>query len=209
MEQTPAALVIRSVEFVTSAVKPGQYPNDDWPQIAFSGRSNVGKSSLLNTLVNRHRLARVSSTPGHTRLLNFYAVNTALYFVDLPGYGFARVPHGEKDAWERMITSYLQHNPRLRLMLALFDIRREFADEDHILLEWLRHYQVPFAAILTKADKLPRSRQAEALRRTEKLVAPFGATGAHLFSAQTRQGRDDVLACIAKAVEPPGTSRDR
>src|ERR1043166_4276162 len=126
---------ISNVEFVKSATRREQCPRDDMPQIAFCGRSNVGKSSLLNVLVNRKRLARVSGTPGHTQLLNFYLINGAVYFVDLPGYGFASAPKSVQAGWEKMITGYLRDNPNLRAAVAILDIRHAPTDKDMELVE--------------------------------------------------------------------------
>lgn len=184
---------ISSVAFVKSATQRSHFPDDNMPQVAFCGRSNVGKSSLLNVLANRKNLARVSQTPGHTQLINFFCVNESMYFVDLPGYGFAKAPREAKKGWDEMISGYLMNNPRLRLALALLDIRRELGEDDYALFDWLRHYNIPFAVVLTKADKLPRSHQMTAVREFSKALAPYGPTAVLLFSASTRQGRDELL----------------
>lgn len=196
-------MIIRTVEFAKSGTRREHYPQDMLPQVAFVGRSNVGKSSLLNVLGNRKRLAHVSNTPGRTQLVNFFRVNDALYFVDLPGYGFARAPGNVRKSWERMIVDYLKGNARLRLVMALFDARRTLTDEDNALLDWLGHYQIPFVAVMTKADKLTRSAQATALRALRAAVEPRDPVAVHLFSAQTRQGREDVLGTIHRVLNPP------
>jgi GTP-binding protein len=190
-------LAIKSVEFLKSATRREHFPAGAMPQLAFVGRSNVGKSSLLNVLSNRRRLAHVSSTPGRTQLVNFFTVNGALYFVDLPGYGFAKAPESVRRNWEKMITGYLQGNARLKGVFALFDIRRELSEEDRALLDWLTHFGIPFVAVVTKADKLARGAQAQALRRITEEFAPHAPVAVHLFSAQTRHGRDEILATAA------------
>lgn len=195
--ESSAPLAIRSVEFEKSATRPSHFAKDELPEIAFVGRSNVGKSSLLNVLVNRKRLARVSATPGHTQLINFFLLNDEARLVDLPGYGFAKAPKSVTKTWGMMVTAYLAQSKNLRGIFALFDIRRQIADDDKLLLDWLRHYQIPFAAVLTKADKLTRGNQAKAKREIERDLEPYNPFAVHLFSAQTRQGRDDLLRTAA------------
>jgi GTP-binding protein len=189
---------IHAVEFEKSAVTPDHYPEGGLPEIAFVGRSNVGKSSLLNTLVRRKRIAQVSSTPGRTRLVNFFVVNDAFRFVDLPGYGYAAAAKGMQKQWEAMITGYLRKSRNLRGVVALLDIRREVTDLDRKLFEWLRSFSIPAVAVLTKADKLPRSQQAQALHRTSEELKRYAPAGLVLFSATSRQGREELLAEIEK-----------
>ncbi len=195
---------IKTVEFVQSASRGGQLPRDGQPQIAFVGRSNVGKSSLLNTLANRRRLAHVSNTPGRTQLINLFRVNGAFCFVDLPGYGFARAPKAVRGQWDRMISGYLRGNPALRGVFALFDVRRDsLTEEDGALLDWMTHYAIPFAAVLTKADKLSRNEQARAVALWRKALAPYAPIGIFPFSATTRQGRDEILDALDGLVAAP------
>jgi GTP-binding protein len=195
----PSELRIASADFVISAAKPAQVPRDGLPQVAFAGRSNVGKSSLLNALTGRKRLAHVSSTPGRTRLLNVYRINNAMYFVDLPGYGFAKAPRAMREQWGHLITAYLRTCPDLRAVVAIFDIRREPSGDDEDLLHWLAAHRIPIIAVLTKADKLSRMRQQEALRHWTAALAPWSPAGPVLFSATTRTGRDELLGLIAEA----------
>jgi GTP-binding protein len=155
---------ILSAEFVISAAAPKQFPIDSRPQIAFAGRSNVGKSSIINTLLHRRNLVKASVTPGKTQLINFFIVNDVFYFVDLPGYGFARVPRAVTDAWAPMIEGYLKGSPGLRAVVVLLDARREPDERDQRLIDWLRQYDIPAIYALTKADKLNR-REAERARR--------------------------------------------
>lgn len=158
---------ILSAEFIISAARPEQLPVDARPQIAFAGRSNVGKSSLINALLHRKGLVKTSSTPGKTQLINYFLINEQFYFVDLPGYGYAKAPRNVVDQWAPMIEGYLKGSPRLRSVVLLFDIRREPDARDRRMVEWLRHYQIPLVAVLTKTDKVKRQEMAKA----QKLVA--------------------------------------
>jgi GTP-binding protein len=188
-------MIITTAEFITSAVKPSQYPEVDFPEVAFSGRSNVGKSSLINILTNRKHLAKTSRTPGRTQLINFFLINKLFSFVDLPGYGYAKVPAAIKKNWAPMIESYLTLRRNLRGVISLIDIRRSPGEEERSLSEWLGAREIPIVWVLTKADKFSRSRQqtrriaiADEMHIThEKLI---------LFSAKTGQGRDALWAEI-------------
>lgn len=188
---------IKTVEFEKSGAKKSHFPTEPrLPQVAFVGRSNVGKSSMLNILVNRKRLAHVSRTPGRTQLVNFFIVNGDTRLVDLPGYGFARAPVEVKSQWDKMITSYLLDNPDLRLIVTLFDIRRDPTPEDETLLDWLNHHKIPFITVITKADKLTRSAQAKTKRELAQWLQKWQPLDIILFSALSRQGRDDVLRSL-------------
>ncbi|MCF8077692.1 MAG: ribosome biogenesis GTP-binding protein YihA/YsxC [Desulfobacterales bacterium] len=182
---------IQSAEFIKSAVKPTEYPPPQLPEIAFAGRSNVGKSSLINTLVNRKRLVKTSNTPGRTRLLNFFAVNGRIGFVDLPGYGYAKVPETVRQRWGPMVEAYLSERGCLRGVVLLIDLRRDPGSEEINLLHWLADRTLPVRIVLTKADKLSKSRQK--LRR-QKIAAALRISASELilFSAKTRAGRDDL-----------------
>ena len=136
------AMKIRSAEFVRSAVSPKQFPSDKRPQIAFAGRSNVGKSSLINSLLHRKNLVKTSATPGKTQMINFFIINDQFYFVDLPGYGYARAPRRVVDAWAPMIEGYLKHARYLRAVIVLLDIRRVPDERDTRLVEWLNHNHI-------------------------------------------------------------------
>ncbi|MCF8050357.1 MAG: ribosome biogenesis GTP-binding protein YihA/YsxC [Desulfobacterales bacterium] len=182
---------VQSAEFIKSAVKPTEYPPPQLPEIAFAGRSNVGKSSLINTLVNRKRLVKTSNTPGRTRLLNFFAVNGRIGFVDLPGYGYAKVPKTVRQRWGPMVEAYLSERGCLRGVVLLIDLRRDPGSEEINLLHWLADRTLPVRIVLTKADKLSKSRQK--LRR-QKIAAALRISASELilFSAKTRAGRDDL-----------------
>jgi len=182
---------MKSAEFVTSAVKPAQYPAPEFPEVAFAGRSNVGKSSLINTLVNRKRLVKTSTTPGRTQLINFFIINADLMLVDLPGYGYAKVPAAIKKQWGPMIETYLSGRPSLKAVVLLMDLRRTPGIEELAFMDWLQQYGLAAVPVLTKADKLSKTEQikqrkriAEALERTVENLT--------LFSAKTGMGRETI-----------------
>jgi GTP-binding protein len=196
---------IISAEFVKSAVWPDQYPPASMPEIAFAGRSNVGKSSLINTLVGQKNLAKTSNTPGRTQLINFFAVNGAVGFVDLPGYGFAKVAKSMKKDWGEMIEAYLRERPNLVLVVLILDIRRIPSDEDLDLCDWLAQFQIPYLYVLTKADKLSNNEAANQRRVIEKSLQVSGSVKPILFSAKTQKGKaeiwrvlDDLLHLVEK-----------
>ena len=174
---------VKSAAFVTSAVKPSQYPSPSLPEIAFAGRSNVGKSSLINTLLGRKKLVKTSSTPGRTQTINFFLINESIFFADLPGYGYANVPVAVKKKWGPMVETYLTIRDGLRAVVVILDIRRSPNQADHDLFEWLAHYNIPKIVVLTKADKLKkgkqvlqRSRIAEELSVEPSSLIPFSAS---------------------------------
>ncbi|ABR47285.1 GTP-binding protein, HSR1-related [Alkaliphilus metalliredigens QYMF] len=148
---------IKTSDIVMSAVAPKQYPEEGLPEIALAGRSNVGKSSLINTILNRKKLARVSSSPGKTRTLNFYLINKEFHLVDLPGYGYARVSKGEKSSWGKMLETYLSNRPNLYEVVLLIDIRHEPSEQDQQMYQWIRHYGYGTIVVATKSDKIARS----------------------------------------------------
>lgn len=187
---------IRSAAFITSAVKPAQYPPQDLPEIAFVGRSNVGKSSMINCLVARKNLVKTSQQPGKTQLVNFFSVNGEIRLVDLPGYGYAKVPQAVRDQWGPMVETYLDNRPNLCGVFLLQDIRREIRQEEWRLLEWLASRNLPVRLVLTKTDKFTR---AASLKRRAILAKTLERDQEHLilFSSKTRQGRDEVWERIS------------
>jgi len=190
---------ISSTEFITSATKPGNYPPENLPEIAFAGRSNVGKSSLINVLVNRKSLVRTSSTPGRTQLINFFDVNNKFSLVDLPGYGYAKVPLAVKKAWGPMIRTYLETRESLFGVVFIFDIRRVPREDDIRMLDWLEEFGVPTIPVITKLDKVKRSQRDKHLKViVEKTGLPLDAFT--LFSASTREGSEDIWERIEAAL---------
>jgi len=189
-----------SAEFIKSATAPSHYPEGVFSEVAFVGRSNVGKSSLINTLVGRKNLAKTSNTPGRTQLVNFFLINGRYSFVDLPGYGFARVPEAVRRNWGPMVETYLSQRPNLRLVILIMDIRRDPAAHDMDLLQWLNHYRIPALLVLTKTDKLSKSqvriharRIADTLTKGADLTTPPNPI---LFSARTGEGKDVIWSFI-------------
>jgi GTP-binding protein len=196
-------MLIQSADFVTSAPALASCPPSEWPEIAFAGRSNVGKSSLINCLLNRKGLVRTSSTPGRTQLLNFFAINEALYFVDLPGYGFARAPRSVRERWQPMVHGYLRGRSNLRAVVWLLDVRRDPSEEDLRFLDWLEESEIPTIPVITKVDKVSRN---ELARRVAKIASSTGLSIELLtpFSVLTRQGCEEVWELIAMALETEG-----
>ena len=186
------------VEFIISAFRESQYPPSNRVEIAFAGRSNVGKSSLINTLVNRKSLAKTSSRPGRTQSINFFRMGQSMYFVDLPGYGFARVPIKVKKSWQHMVETYLSSRPNLKCVIVITDIRRDLVSGDIDLLNWLKYYNIPSIHVLTKADKVSRQQartRADIVGRQFKEISSATPT---IFSAKTRQGREEIWGKIKR-----------
>jgi len=188
-------MIIKSAEFITSAVKKPQYPPEVLPEIAFAGRSNVGKSSLINTLVNRKHLVKTSSTPGRTQLINFFDINKNLIFVDLPGYGYARVPAAVRKKWGPMIETYLSTRQTLKGVVIIMDIRRLPREEEQNLIHWLAHYSIASILVLTKTDKLSKTKLIKQQAAIIKALA-VAKEDVILFSAKTRRGKDAVWDAI-------------
>jgi GTP-binding protein len=190
-------LKVTQSEFVTSAVKPEQYPNPDaLPEIALVGRSNVGKSSFINKLINRRNLARTSSKPGKTQTLNFYLINQSFYFVDLPGYGFAQVSKAERAAWGKMIETYLSDRPAL--VIQLVDLRHPPSSDDKLMHDWLTHFDFSCKIVATKADKVPRGKWEKHKKRIREDLGMDKSEEIILFSAQTGDGKEAVWKWIVE-----------
>ncbi|HBF43261.1 MAG TPA: YihA family ribosome biogenesis GTP-binding protein [Desulfobacteraceae bacterium] len=188
-------------KFIVSAFGKNQYPPTDRPEIAFAGRSNVGKSSLLNTLLNRKGIARTSSRPGRTQSINFFSVGQSLYLVDLPGYGFARVPINVKKSWQAMVETYLRMRSNLRAVVLILDIRRNPNKGDIDLLNWLKYYGIHAIPVLTKADKISRQQGLKQSRLIAHKFAEFFSEVPVVFSAKTRGGREEIWEKVGKIID--------
>ena len=190
-------MIIKTVELETVIGPTSKLPESYLPEVAFAGRSNVGKSSLINCLLNRKKLARTSSQPGKTQTINFYNVNKELFFVDLPGYGFAKVSKAEQVKWGKMIDNYLTGSSGLKAVFLLVDIRHEAKASDKEMLEWIRASHVQPVVIATKADKIKRSQLPKQLKIIrEGLGFKNGEIPLIPFSAETKQGREEILELI-------------
>ena len=190
---------IRSAEFTIGAVRRADLPHDGLPEVAFSGRSNVGKSSLINRLLQRRNLARTSSTPGKTQQLNYYCINQQLYMVDLPGYGFVSGGVGLRDELGRMTADYVESRPPLRAIVQLVDVRHGPTELDEQMIAWLRERERPFLIVFTKVDKLSRNKLKKRLAQVEAEGALVGLPFA-TFSAVSGVGCDDILEWIVDNV---------
>ncbi len=182
---------ITSVSFLKSVYDLSQLPPDHLPEVAFVGRSNVGKSSFINALVGRKKMARVSKDPGRTQSINFYLLNNVFYFVDLPGYGYAKVPISVRKKWKGLIEGYLTKRSTLKVVIVIFDIRRIPNEEDLSLLGWLESHDVPFIIVLSKADKLSSNKKREQIDRINQLLT-VKAIDIMPFSSMTGEGKQAV-----------------
>ena len=188
-------MTIRSAKFILSLDRLRPFPGQGLPEIAMAGKSNVGKSSMINSVLGNSKLARISSAPGKTRLINFFKVNDQFWLVDLPGYGFAKAPKAERDRWAAMIEGYLQGSEHLKRVLHLVDIRHEPTRDDQMMVEYLRHYDIPFTVVATKADKLSkaaRGRSIPVICRT-LAVQPWEVIP---YSSEDGTGREQVLELL-------------
>jgi len=183
----------RQARFLISAGKAKQFPQGG-SEIAFSGRSNAGKSSAINTLCDNKTLARTSKTPGRTRLVNFFELDEQRRLVDLPGYGFAKVPIAMKNDWEKLMTQYLSEQQALKGLVVIMDIRHPLNDYDWQMLEWCDHYQLPVHVLLTKADKIKRGAQQNSKLKTQKQLKDAGINASvQIFSALKKTGLDELV----------------
>ena len=184
---------IKQSEFIISAVKRNQYPVDNRAEIAFVGRSNVGKSSIINSLTNRKKLAKVSSTPGKTRLVNFFLINNDFYLVDLPGYGYAKVSKAEKDSWGKTIEMYLTGREQLKRIVLLVDSRHKPTGDDVMMYEWAKHFGYDVVVVATKSDKLKNSefkKNEKIIRETLKLTDDDKL---YFFSSLNKRGIENLI----------------
>jgi GTP-binding protein len=191
---------LKSAKFVSSVVSINHIRFTRLREIAFAGRSNVGKSSLINCLVNRKKLALTSSTPGKTRTLNYYDIDEQYYFVDLPGYGFARVAPTERQSWKKLVESYLSNNPFLRGVIQIIDSRHGITQLDHEMINWLTSLGHPTLVVATKTDKLARSKANYILQNLESEARELGIADIIPFSAVTKQGKDQIWRSIFELI---------
>lgn len=192
---------IKESEFVISAVRPNQYPIDGLPEIALAGRSNVGKSSLINKMIMRKNLARTSSQPGKTQQLNYYRINQEVYFVDFPGYGYAKVSKTQREQFGQMIETYLQSREQLVVQLLVIDIRHEPSKDDVLMYDWLKHFGIPTCIVCTKADKIPRSKWQKHIKIIKECLDADKSDKVVLFSSETGMGREELWDHILERIE--------
>ena len=198
-EKRPPALVIKNATFITSAAKKEQFITPDKPMIAVCGKSNVGKSSFINMLANRKKLAKTSSEPGRTRLVNYFDFGEFI-LADLPGYGFARVSKGEKEKWAKTLSAFFKHKEKIAHVFMLVDSRHDPTADDVQMIEYLHFHTLPFTIVLTKADKLSRMKLKEHIRAiaADLYLAPNNLLAT---SSETGQGKDDVLTKIKAVID--------
>ncbi|SEB26766.1 ribosome biogenesis GTP-binding protein YihA/YsxC [Paenibacillus sp. 276b] len=189
---------VNQSEFIISAVRPEQYPEDGLPEIALAGRSNVGKSSLINRLINRKNLARTSSTPGKTQQLNYYKINQDLYFVDFPGYGYAKVSKEQRFAWGKMMEKYLLGREELKLVMQMVDMRHEPSKDDMMMNEWLRHHGLPLVVVATKMDKIPKTRRAKHIKVIKEALDLRPGDLFVPFSSEEGLGKEELWEIITR-----------
>jgi GTP-binding protein len=187
---------VTSSEIIISAVKPDQYPDTDIPEFALAGRSNVGKSSFINKMLNRKGLARISSKPGKTQTLNFYLINEILHFVDVPGYGYAKVSKKEREAWGKMIETYITTREQLRAVVMIVDLRHPPSVDDRTMYDFLKHYEIPCVVIATKADKIPKGKWQKHLKITKETLDLDKNDQIILFSSETGEGKDQAWSVL-------------
>ncbi|UQD52920.1 YihA family ribosome biogenesis GTP-binding protein [Bacillus methanolicus] len=187
---------ISSAEIVISAVKPDQYPSEALPEFALAGRSNVGKSSFINKMLNRKNLARTSSKPGKTQTLNFYLINEAFHFVDVPGYGYAKVSKSERAAWGEMIETYFTSREQLKAVILIVDFRHEPTEDDVMMYDFLKHYEIPCIVIATKADKIPKGKWQKHLKITKEKLNLDQNDQIVIFSSETGEGKEKAWSII-------------
>ncbi len=194
-------MIIKKAEIMISAVEPAQYPNTGWPEIALAGRSNVGKSSLINSLVNRKALARVGNTPGKTRIINFYNINDSISLVDLPGYGYAKVSREEQKSWGKLAETYLNSRKNLNMILLLVDIRHDPTPDDIIMLNYIKESGREYVVIATKADKLNKSDYKKHTERIRTVLELDKDCNIIVFSSLKRMGIEETWTKIEAILE--------
>ncbi|AEP01789.1 ribosome biogenesis GTP-binding protein YihA/YsxC [Weizmannia coagulans] len=192
---------VTEAELVISAVRQEQYPEGHLPEIALAGRSNVGKSSFINKMINRKALARTSSKPGKTQTLNFYKIENKLYFVDVPGYGFAKVSKKEREKWGRMIETYMTSRKQLKTVVLIVDVRHPPTNDDCLMYNFLKYYKIPCIVVATKADKIPKGKWASHLKTAKETLNLEKEDEIILFSSETGEGKDKVWASLMERIK--------
>lgn len=193
-------MIIKSINLETVCGITSTLPDNDKPEVAFAGKSNVGKSSLINALMNRKSYARISATPGKTQTINFYNINEELYLVDLPGYGYAKVSEAEKERWGKMIERYLNNSPQLKAVFLLIDIRHAPSANDKMMYEWIVTQGYEPIIIATKLDKIKRSQTQKQLKLLREELHLLPGTVMLPFSAETKQGREEIWEMIEEKI---------
>lgn len=191
---------VNQAEFIISAVGPSQYPPDALPEIALAGRSNVGKSSLINRMIQRKNLARTSSKPGKTQQLNYYKINSDLFFVDLPGYGYAQVSKSKREIWGKFIEEYLLHREFLKLVLLIIDLRHPPSKDDQAMYDWLKHNGVPVCVVTTKADKISKGQWQKHVKIVKETLQFDKSDPFVLFSSELGLGKDELWQIIEEKI---------
>lgn len=192
------AMKVNHAEIVISAVSPEQYPKTPLPEIALAGRSNVGKSSFINTLIDRKGLARTSSKPGKTQTLNFYLIEEALHFVDVPGYGYAKVSKTERAKWGEMIETYLTQREQMKAVVSVIDMRHDPTADDIQMYQFLKYYKIPVIVVATKADKIPRGKWNKHESAIKKNLNFDPSDDFIVFSSETKTGKEEAWRAIEK-----------
>lgn len=200
---------VTKAEMIITAGFTSQFPVHDMPEIAFAGKSNVGKSSLLNAMLNRKALARTSSQPGKTQTINFYSVQDTFMFVDLPGYGYAKVSKQDRERWGKLIEGYLQKREQLQKIILLIDIRHEVGKNDKMMYDWIKHYHSEVVVVATKADKIKRSQLQKQLSVIRKGLELSSGDKLIAFSSETKQGKEELWKCIEEIVVDTTSSEEQ
>lgn len=188
---------VTQAEYIASAVKPEQYPVHSLPEFALAGRSNVGKSSLINTLIGRKNLARTSSKPGKTQTINFYLINQSLYFADVPGYGYASVSRQMRQSWQKMMERYFKERENLTAVIQIVDLRHPPTKDDQTMYQYLKYYEIPTIVVATKADKISRGKWPKHLKEVKQRLSLDPNDPCIVFSAVTKQGKEELWNAIA------------
>ncbi|MDN7240328.1 ribosome biogenesis GTP-binding protein YihA/YsxC [Planococcus sp. N028] len=191
-------MIVHNVELVISAVRPDQYPEDGLPEFALAGRSNVGKSSFINKMIGRKSMARISSKPGKTQTLNFYKIEEQLFYVDVPGYGYAKVSKTEREAWGKMIERYITGREQLKAVIQIVDLRHPPSRDDINMYDFMKHYNIPCIIIATKADKIPKGKWDKHKKIVRETLDMDKSDPLIVFSSETGLGKDAAWAEIEK-----------